>query len=403
MADLLFLTHRIPYPPNKGDKIRSWHFLRHLAGKHRVHLGCFVDDPEDLQYAPILRELCAECRFELLPRRLINRRTIGALTEGLPISVGHYRSHAMTAWATALAGRLDAVYVFSSAMVPHAPQGPYRVLDFVDVDSDKWRQYAAAKSFPVSWIYRREHRTLLDFDRRAAVGADAILFVSRTEADLFQSLAPEAADRVRAVPNGVDVDYFEPAPDRPEPEGFSGADIVFTGAMDYVANIDAVTWFAHEVMPELRKRQSDALFWIVGSAPTRQVLQLAELPGIRVTGRVPDIRPWIQHAAVIVAPLWLGRGTQNKVLEAMAMARPVIAAPAACRGIHVQPGEDIMVAGDAAGFVETICGLLADPAAAAALGHRARLRARQSHSWPAALESFDAAFAPLNIPSPIEA
>ncbi|HSK41912.1 MAG TPA: TIGR03087 family PEP-CTERM/XrtA system glycosyltransferase, partial [Arenibaculum sp.] len=399
MSEILFLAHRIPYPPTKGDKVRSWNFLRHLTRRHHVHLGCFIDDRTDLQHVSLLEDLCGECRFELLSGGPANARTLKALFAGEPLSIAHFHSRTMADWVADLARRrpLDRVFVFSSAMAqyippgPPGPPGPGIVLDFVDVDSDKWRQYAGRQAWPLSWLYRREYRTLLAFDRRAAGKADTIMLVSQAEAELFRELAPESAARVHAVPNGVDNGYFAPDPDHPVPAGFEGEDIVFTGAMDYWANVDAVSWFARHVMPSIRNGNPDAGFWIVGSSPTPDVQRLASLPGVRVTGRVPDIRPWLHHAGVVVAPLRIARGTQNKVLEAMAMARPVVASSWACRGIVADPGEDLVVADTAEATAAAVLRLLRDRNGAAALGRRARRRVEEAHDWRQSFDLLDRA------------
>jgi sugar transferase (PEP-CTERM/EpsH1 system associated) len=348
MKEILFLVHRIPYPPNKGDKIRSFHFLKFLADGYRVHLGAFVDDPEDWRHAPAVREYCAEAC--LLPLRPFSAklRSLRGLLSGEPLSLPYYRDSRMSAWVDDIVKRpgLKGVLVFSSAMAQYAEgHGSLpRIIDFVDVDSDKWRQYAAKKPWPANWIYSREAERLFAFDRGIAQAFEHSLFVSRQEADLFLSLAPETSGRVSPLENGVDTGYFRPDADYPNPYPAEAEVMVFTGAMDYWANGDAVVWFADEVFPELRRRCGKAEFYVVGSRPTEAVSALGRRAGVTVTGAVPDIRPYLRHARFAVAPLRIARGVQNKVLEALAMAKLVLASPAAMEGIEADSSLDIRIA-----------------------------------------------------------
>jgi sugar transferase (PEP-CTERM/EpsH1 system associated) len=390
MQELLFLAHRIPYPPNKGDKIRSWNILKFLAERYRVHLGCFIDDPEDEQHRATLEEVCESCCFVRLDPTKARIRSLTALFSGAPLTLPYFGNRRLADWASGLMRDRDIghIFAFSSSMAQYA-LGPEaadacRVVDYVDVDSDKWRQYAAAKSWPASWIYGRESRTLLEFERTVAAQSDACLFVSEAEASLFRTLAPEAADRVRALNNGVDYEFFDPSIDFESPFGDGTEALVFTGAMDYWANVDAVVWFAREIFPAIRARRPAAEFWIVGARPAQQVTSLASLEGVHVTGSVPDVRPFIRHAPVVVAPLRLARGVQNKVLEAMAMARPVVASPEALEGIHANIGEEVLKAGSVQEFVDTVSRLL-DGDDRDTIGRKARKRVVDGYGWSANL------------------
>jgi sugar transferase (PEP-CTERM/EpsH1 system associated) len=241
--------------------------------------------------------------------------------------------------------------------------------------------------FPASWIYAREARRLLAFERRAAASSDATLFVSAAEAALFRSLAPESADRVHAVPNGVDFDFFNP--NRPYHSPFPpGVEpLVFTGAMDYWANVDAVSWFAREILPLVRRRRTDAVFWIVGANPAAAVRALASLPAITVTGRVTDVRPYLAHAAAVVAPIRLARGVQNKVLEAMAMAQLVVATPEAAEGIDSVAGRDLVVAQGAGAIADAVCSAL--DGRWPDMGQRARAVIVAQYGWESSLAGLE--------------
>ena len=294
MENLLFLAHRIPYPPNKGDKIRSYHLLRGLARRYRVHLGAFVDDPDDWRHAGILESLCESVRLEpLRPRAARVRGALQALLSGAALSVPYYRSRRMANWVRARLSDLDCrrIVVFSSPMAQYAEAsasaGDRRVVvDFVDVDSDKWSQYAKNKRWPASTVYAREARKLFAFERAVAGRSEASVFVSRSEADFFRGLAPDLGSKIHAVENGVDTEYFSPEPELPRPFDDDGPVAVFTGAMDYWANVDAVRWFVEHVLAAVRDEVPGLRFYIVGSRPTDAVLELGRTPGVTVTGTV---------------------------------------------------------------------------------------------------------------------
>ncbi len=393
MPRLLFLAHRIPFPPEKGEKIRAWHMLDHLSRRFEVELGCLVDDPADLRHLPFLRSRFAHVEApELGGRRQAAARALLRARPGLPLSLGWFHDARLARWVREglAARRWDAAFAYSSAMAPYlmgpgAAALPRRVLDLVDVDSAKWDAYAADARFPMRQVWSREARTLLAFERRAVMEFDAAIFVSAEEAGHFTALAPECAGRVGAVENGVDLARFDPGSAHPSPFGAVPA-LVFTGTMDYRPNVEAVTWFAAEVMPRLAALPTPPEFWIVGASPSPAVRALAS-GRVRVTGPVPDIRPFIAHAAVAVAPLFIARGIQNKVLEAMAMARPVLATPQAFEGVRAVPGRDLLVESTAEGMAARVAEVLAG--GHPGLGAAARAAVRAGHDWDATLAKLD--------------
>ncbi|MCR0985096.1 TIGR03087 family PEP-CTERM/XrtA system glycosyltransferase [Roseomonas populi] len=398
---LLFLCHRIPYPPDKGDKIRAWHMLEHLARRWTVDLGCLVDDPADLAHLPALRAVCD--RVECHPtggRALAAARALMRVRPGLPLTLGWFHAPALRAWVEAglAARRYDAAFVYSSSMAPYVMGTglpvPRRILDLVDVDSTKWAAYAEGASPPMRQVWAREARTLLSFERRAAAAFDRTLFVSREERDHFAALAPESAARLDWVDNGVDLGRFDPALPHANPYRGEGPALVFTGTMNYRPNVEAVTWFAQEVMPRLRAAapHHPPEFHIVGASPSPAVRALAALPGVNVTGAVPDTRPYIAHAAAAVAPLRIARGIQNKVLEAMALARPVIASPQAFEGVRAVAGRDILVADGALATASAVADVLAGRLPG--IGEAARAAVARGHDWSATLGRLDALLAP---------
>lgn len=410
MANLLFLVHRLPYPPNKGDKVRSYHLLKHLAARHRVFLGTFVDDPEDEVHVPTVRALCADLHVARLTPRHAKLRSALALLGTQPLTLRYYRDAGMTRWIEQLASRhaIDAVVVFSSAMAQYAqrlPQVPMLV-DFCDVDSAKWSEYAGNHRWPMSWLYRREGASLLAYERLVAEQALRSFFVTEKESALFERLAPECTAKVDTISNGVDATFFAPDPDRPSPFGSSGTQpdgatpevpLVFTGAMDYWPNIDAVVWFVGDIWPTLRRRWPHLRFYIVGRNPPAAVQALAG-DSVVVTGTVPDVRPYLQHAAVVVAPLRVARGIQNKILEAMAMARPVVAAQCCVDAIDAQPGHELVGAESVTDYVTAVARLLDQPALADTIGAAGRQRVLNSYSWDAHLSRLDR-FLPVREPA----
>jgi len=396
MDGLLFLAHRLPFPPNKGDKIRSFHLLRHLAQRYRIYLGAFVDDTDDWQYAQALSPFCAEIKLlPLHPRRSKLRSLTGLLT-GEALTLPYYRNAALSAWARQRVqdGSVNRGLAFSSAMGQFMPPGLTRtVMDMVDVDSDKWTQYAPSQRWPLSWLYAREGRKLAAWEARMAQQFDATLLVSEPEAALLQQRVPQARHKIAAFENGVDAEYFSPERDYPNPFSAEVRAIVFTGAMDYWPNIDAVVWFAEQIFPAIRRQCSQAQFVIVGSRPSLEVKNLAHQPGITVTGSVPDVRPYLAHAACAVAPLRIARGVQNKVLEAMAMARAVVVTPQAAEGIRALAGVDYALAQGAAVFVNAVVQALRHPDAA--MGHSARTRIQRHYDWSRNLAAVDAWLDPV--------
>lgn len=393
MANLLYLVHRLPYPPNKGDKVRSYHLLKHLAAQHQVFLGTFVDDPQDEVHVPTVRDLCAELHVARLRPRQAKLRSAWALLGDQALTLHYYRDAGMNAWVDQLASRhaIDAVVVFSSAMAQYAqrlPQIPMLV-DFVDVDSAKWSQYASQHRWPMSWLYRREGESLLAYERSVALQARRSFFVTDKESALFTQLAPECAGRVDTISNGVDADFFSPDASRPSPfAAEQELPIVFTGAMDYWPNVDAVVWFVNEIWPSLCQGRAQLRFYIVGRNPPPAVQALAASTVV-VTGTVPDVRPYLQHAAVVVAPLRVARGIQNKILEAMAMSRPVVAAQSCVAAIDARAGHELLAAESVADYVDVVTRLLEDSPRADSIGAAGRQRVLASYSWAAHLSRID--------------
>jgi sugar transferase (PEP-CTERM/EpsH1 system associated) len=391
--EVLLLCHRIPYPPDKGDKIRSYQWLLALSGCCRVSLVAFVDDPDDWTHETYLKSCCAE--LLLVPLKLW-KTTLGSLNSLIrarPLTEGYYRNDRVFEWVMRWKRKNQGapIVAFSSAMAQYIVDPKFcshwRVVDFVDVDSDKWQQYAERMRGPKRWLYSREARRLKEYELDVARAVDLSVFVAQSEAALFSAGCSQRLS-VDAVTNGVDAQYFAPACDRLSPYGNHRRVAVFTGSMDYWANVDAVRWFVANVWPTVVSRYADAVFYIVGARPTAQVRALVN-SAIVVTGRVGDVRPYLQHAAVIVAPMQIARGIQNKVLEGMAMARPVVVTPRGLEGLEAEDGEDVLVAADGPAFsrrvVEALDGVHDH------VGSFARQRVCRDYDWDRVRQRFRAA------------
>lgn len=383
--EILFLAHRIPFPPNKGDKIRSWRLLKHLLTRFDVHLGCFIDDPDDWQHVDELRSRCKTAHFVKLNPAYAKIRSAQGLLTGEPLSMPYYRDRQMQKWVRAIRKRpLAAEVAFSSSMAPYlksAMTDRPRLVDFCDADSAKWSQYASSKSGMMGWVYAREGKRLKQAESDIIDWADASFAISESEASM---LAPTGVDWFG---NGVDLDFFDPAQQYESPT--APVDIVFVGAMDYWANIDAAQWFLDQCFVHIKEQRPQTTFGIVGSRPPMSLSNLDGHKGVRVTGRVDDVRPWLRDAKVVIAPMRIARGVQNKVLEAMAMEKAIVATSDAAEGIAVEKDQDILIANEPDGFSMSVLNLLDDAASRSALGQRARAKVLSSYSWPSQLQRFD--------------
>ena len=339
---LLFLCHRIPFPPNKGDKIRSFNILQLLNEHYDVYLGCFIDDPYDEQYVGELKKHCHQLFYRNQNKHIAKLKGLTALLRNQPITLPYYYDREMAKWSQEVVTThaIEKVFVYSSSMAQYceAPQFNQcqRIIDFVDVDSDKWRQYAENKSGLAKFIFQREFKTLARYEDQICQQFDASLFVSPDEAKLFRARQHVTAQaKVQGILNGVDIGFFDPnVPLASEAKLPNGPFISFTGAMDYWANVDAVLWFVENVWPIIKEVLPSLSFVIAGGNPANSIKALAGQQDIIVTGRVDDIRPFMTQAQCIVAPLRIARGIQNKVLEAMSLDKPVVCTSMAMEGIN---------------------------------------------------------------------
>lgn len=388
MPGILFLAHRVPFPPDRGDRIRSHHLLKALANLAPVHVGCFGEGDAEAEraLAAVAASRCVVPRSKPLPLAGVE-----AVLSGKPVSLTAFHSRTLERWVreTIARERIEAIVVFSGQMGQYVPgdfAGPV-VIDLCDVDSAKFESYAAAGER--KWLYGREARLLAREEERLGRRADATILISEAEAALYRSrLSAPGIAQVRVMGNGIDAGFFDPAlvARHPELAGTAGPHFVFTGQMDYRPNERAALWVIEALLPRLRARHPGACFHVVGRNPTRSLMAEDGAPGVRIWGAVPDVRPFIAAADAVLAPLLIARGVQNKVLEAMAMARPVVLTPDAATGIAAEDGEHWLVSPpDPEVMAAHIADLLANPAAAARIGAAARDFVLHRHGWDAML------------------
>ncbi len=402
MGEILFLAHRVPFPPDRGDRIRSHHLLKALAPIAPVHVGCFGEESRrgnrlgEGALAQLAASHCIAARTK--PMALAG---IEAVLSGKPVSLTAFHSRKLEAWVrdTIAARNIAAIVVFSGQMGQYIPAdfAGRVVIDLCDVDSAKFASYA--QNGERVWLNTREARLLAIEEERLEHRADTTLLISEAEARLFRSrIADRASVNVQVVGNGIDAAFFDPAATNPHPiiAGLPGPHFNFTGQMDYRPNEQAALWVIETLMPRLRARFPTAMFHVVGRNPTGKLMAYHGTPGVQVWGEVPDVRPFIASADAVLAPLLIARGVQNKVLEAMAMARPVVLTPDAATGIAAQDGAQWLISPpDPEAMAARIAVLLADPDAAFALGNAARQFVLDHHGW-------DAMLAPLaNLVGPV--
>lgn len=393
MARILFLAHRIPFPPNKGDKIRSWHFLKHLSEYHDVHVGFFVDDKQDLEHIGYLQTLCESVDYSFATPLKQKLSSLSGLLNGGSLTENAYPSRKFRRKIKALLDehKVDLIFLYSAASFTFLPLGKINapvLTDFVDVDSAKWRAYSDTASFPMSWIYRREAGTLAKFEALVAQASAMSIAVSDDEAAFMRDNLHDQGISVPVVgiENGVNVNVFSP---EKYADTSKAKRVIFTGAMDYAPNIEAVVWFVKEVLGRLRAHDSDIEFYIAGRPVSPVVERLATIAGVTVLGGVQDMAAEIAQAEIVVAPLKTARGIQNKVLEGMAMAKPVVCTAAANEGIGAPAGRAVALAETSDEFVAIIENLFRSQQSRLTMGLEARDFVSQNFSWRSTFQKLD--------------
>jgi sugar transferase (PEP-CTERM/EpsH1 system associated) len=395
--NILFLVHRVPFPPNRGDRVRSWQLVKWLAARAELDLATLADEPVTSETRATLQSLCRQVAIEPVGGNMRWLKAAASLASGGTATEGLFASRSLRRtienWSRST--RYDAVVVFCSSMARYldcrALTDVPVIVDFVDVDSQKWRDYAAKASGLKRRLFTLEGNRLCRLEQRLCRRANTVTVVSNDEADLLRKTAPDAP--VRAIENGVDLDYFALSALAPSDDATqtseNSAEIVFVGALDYRANVDGVVWFCQNVWPQLRTAVPNATLTLVGRCPTPPVLALGELPGVSIAASVPDVRPYLARAAAVVAPLRIARGIQNKVLEAAAMAKPVVASPQALTGLELVDGEHAVCANSPDEWVGALVNLLSSKEKQQQIGQAARNFVELHYRWEARLAPLD--------------
>ena len=381
---ILFLSQRVPYPPNRGDKITTWRLLDRMRREHDVHCIAFSHGPEDRAGAAELEHMGVSITAIDLPPRWSRLRALPLLLTSKPLTLGVFGSKVLQREVDRRVPETDFAYAYSSSMgaflLPHTKLR--RVMHFAELDSDKWHQYVEKTAPPMKWIYSREWKTLRAFEHELAHSFETNVFCTPLEERIFQREIPGAPSVV--LRNGVDLDFYRPAPEDAE-----AGHLVFTGVMNYFPNVDGCRWFADEIFPAVREAVPGARFTIIGSHPTPEVLKLGEREGITVTGFVDDTRDWLRRGSVAVAPLRIARGIQNKVLEALAMGLPLVGTTPATQGTEGTAGEHFLVEDTAKGQIEAVTRLLRQPGEAAELARAGRRFVEERYDWEVVLGVLD--------------
>jgi sugar transferase (PEP-CTERM/EpsH1 system associated) len=382
---ILFLAQRVPFPPNRGDKITTYHQIRHLSREHDIFVACLADGVEDLHHGGGLKPFVRALEAIPLGRARARMRALAAIGTRTPLTVAYFGEPALHERIRALirSHSFDLIIAYSSSMAQYVEEfdDVPRIMQFADLDSMKWRLYAEHHPPPRRWIYALEADRLLRYERAIGTTFSHSLLCTPQEVDDFRRLIP--GGRVSLVGNGVDLEYFRPS------DNAKASSLAFVGVLDYFPNVDAVVWFCHEIFPLIRNQVPEATFTICGSRPTEAVRHLGHMPGVVVTGAVPDIRPYLSTAAVGVVPLRIARGIQNKLLEAMAMGLPVVTTSAAFKGVAAVRDRDLLVADEPAAFAESVVRLLRDERLRREMGRSARETTERNYSWERAYSQLE--------------
>lgn len=383
---ILFLCHRSPYPPQSGANIRAFNMIKWLSARHELTVLSIARSPDELAKGEGIRKYCHHLEMGLISPFKAWLQAMGCVFTGKPSSLGYFYVRQLRAVSRRLISEeeFDLIWVHSSSVAQYVfdAQGPYRVMDFVDIDSEKWLRYASQRNFPLSLVYLREGIKLRRYEKQLAVKFDECAVVAPAERKILESYGTNAL--VTVIPNGVDLDYFT----NPR-EDYDPHSLVFLGRMDYFPNVDGITYLCREVLPLIRREIPEVKLAIVGSNPTRRIRRLSAIPGVTVTGGVPDVRPYLQPAAVSVVPLRIAVGIQNKVLESMAMRVPVVASSQAFDGVDAVEGEHLLVDDTAQGFATKVLSLMRDATYRRQLSEAGRRRIQERYSWPSCLQRLD--------------
>ena len=384
---VMYVCHRVPFPPKRGGKIRPFNMIRHLTDSgHQVTVASLARSAAERDEARGLDAHCSKSMVEIISDGSAWARMIANVASLRPSSFAYFHSPRLAERIRVelSANQYDLIFVHCSSVAPYVADvtAATKVLDYGDMDSQKWREYATHRSFPMSVAYWLEAEKLERVELQLSRKFDLATCTTRAELESLRGLG--ATGLSDWFPNGVDSDFFKPTS-----QPYNPRQIAFVGRMDYYPNQQAVNWFCSQVWPALRQCIPELQFLVVGAEPSAQIRSLAQLPGVTVTGSVPDVRPYVQQAALTVAPLTIARGTQNKILESMAMATPVVCSPAAVGGVDAVAGEHLLVASRVQEWVDAIRSILGSSERRTLLGAAARARVLSHHSWAASMHRLD--------------
>ncbi len=385
---ILFVAQRVPYPPNKGDKLRSFNEIKFLSQTHDISLVCLADNDQDLQYDKELKHYCQSVDIVRLSSFLSNLRSLLSLFSNTPLSLAYFYSKALQSIVRQKLREhtYDLIFVYCSSMaqyVEHVHDIP-KVIDFVDVDSEKWVQYAQHSKFPRNWIYRSESKRLRKYEELIAKTFQHCFLVSKREVEDFHNVVSPCPTMTPIV-NGVDLEMFQPSQ-----EPYEQTTLVFTGDMSYFANVETVLYLIREILPRIQETVPEVKFYVVGRNPTEALQKLAEQHAhIIVTGNVESIQPYVKKSAVFVAPMRIARGIQNKILEAMAMGVPVVTNSLGFEGITALPEKDLFVEDTPEDFAQQVIQLMVDPELRKNISVNARKTVEERYSWDKNLEKLE--------------
>lgn len=384
---VLFLCHRLPFPPKRGGKIRPFNIIRHLSESgHEVTVGSLARSEEEIEEGAGLAEHCHKVLVGRIGKAGSLVQMLARLPTRSPSSMGYFYSRSLheKVRSEAAEKNFDLVFVHCSSAAQYARHvdRARTVLDFGDMDSQKWLDYSSFRRFPLSLGYWLEGKKLCAEEKRLARGFDLSTCTTRAE---HETLVDLGAARTSAwFPNGVDSEFFQPTEEPYDPNL-----ICFVGRMDYYPNQQGMVEFCNEVMPEIQSTRPETRLIIVGAEPSREIRDLGDRPGVSVTGTVPDVRDYVRKAALTVAPLRIARGTQNKILESMAMGVPVVCTSLAARGVDAEPGVHLLVADNVDEYRSTILRILDSPSDRADIGAGGRSRILSNHAWASSMLKLD--------------
>ena len=384
---ILFVCHRFPYPPNEGGKIRAFNMIAHLHQNHEVSVASLTESQVEREAVDGIQPYCTHYISQHIFKPLAWLKAIMCLFTTVPSSMGYFHSWKLRKRIRQLLQqeRFDLIVVHCSSVAPFvlsAEEVP-KVLDFCDMDSQKWLIYARHKPFPLSLAYWLEGIKLQRAEKKLAEQFEGSSVATAAELETLNGF--NSGKPGFYFPNGVDTEYFAPTD-----AAYESKTICFMGKMNYYPNEKCMLEFCANVFPLLREKYPMLKLSIIGSNPTKKILALQSIRGVEVTGRVEDVRSYVQRAAVSIVPLTIARGTQNKILESMAMGVPVVCSKVAARGIDAVPGEHVLVAGNAEEYVACISRMLDHKEERARFAKAGRARMLSHHSWSYAMQEMDA-------------